>query len=54
MYDLPTTTSRKFTYADGLAIMHFEPKWQTLEGALNWDMATLYRYIYRSRNWSSV
>jgi len=34
-HDLPTTTSRKFTYADDLPIMHSAPKWQTLEGTLN-------------------
>jgi len=40
-HDVPTTTSRKFTYVDDLAIMHFAPKWQTLEGTLNQDMTTL-------------
>jgi len=41
MHDLPTT-SRKFAYANDLAIMHSAPEWQTLEGTLNQNMATLF------------
>jgi len=50
------TTSKKFAYADDLAIMHSAPKLQTLEGILNQDMANLSSnpHIYRSGNYSSV
>jgi len=47
MHDLATTTSRKFAYTDGLAIMHSVPKWQTLESTLNQDMATLSTYLQK-------
>jgi len=30
--DLPTTVSRKYTYADDLAIMHADGDWQLVEG----------------------
>jgi len=48
-HDLPTTikTSRKFAYADDLAIMHSAFKWQTVEGTLNQDMATLSTYLQK-------
>jgi len=38
MHDLPTTTSKKFAYADDLAIMHSAPKWHTLESTLNQEI----------------
>jgi len=47
MHDLPKTTSRKFAFADDLAIMHSAPKWQTLKGTLNQDMATLCTYLQK-------
>jgi len=34
MHDLPTTTFRKFAYADDLTIIQSAPKWQTLEFTL--------------------
>ena len=40
-YDLPTTISKKFAYADDLAILHSTEDWQTLEGTLTQDMKTL-------------
>jgi len=40
-HDLSTTTSRKFTYADDLVIIHSSTKRQALEGPLNQAMATL-------------
>jgi len=43
--DLPTTISRKYTYADDLAIMHADGDWQAVEGALSKDMATLSEYL---------
>jgi len=33
--DLPTTISRKYAYADDLAIMHADGDWQAVEGVLN-------------------
>jgi len=33
--DLPTTVSRKYAYADDLAIMHADGDWQAVEGALS-------------------
>ena len=37
--DLPTTISRKYAYADDLAIMHADGNWQAVEGVLTKDMA---------------
>jgi len=39
--DLPTTVSRKYAYADNLAIMHADGDWQAVEGVLSKDMATI-------------
>jgi len=35
--DLPTTVTRKYAYADDLAIMHADGDWQAVEGALSKD-----------------
>ena len=43
--DLPTTISRKYAYADDLAIMHADGYWQNVEGALSKDMATLGEHL---------
>jgi len=43
--DLPTTISRKYTYADDLAVIHADGDWQAVEGALSMDMATLGEYL---------
>ena len=43
--DLPATISRKYVYADDLAIMHADGDWLTVEGALSKDMATLNEYL---------
>jgi len=43
--DLPTTISRKYAYADDLAIMHADGDWQVVEGALTKDIATLRKYL---------
>jgi len=43
--DLPATISRKYAYADDLAIMHADGDWQAVEGALSKDMATLGEYL---------
>ena len=43
--DLPATISRKYAYADDLAIMHADGDWLAVEGALCKDMATLSEYL---------
>jgi len=43
--DLPTTISRKYAYADDLAIMHADGDWQAVEGVLMKDMATVGGYL---------
>ena len=43
--DLPPTISRKYAYADELAIMHADGDWQAVEGALTKDMATPGEYL---------
>ena len=43
--DLPTTVSRKYAYADDLAITHADGDWQALEGVLSKDMATVGEYL---------
>ena len=32
IYNLPTTVSRKYAYADDLAIVHADGDWQAVEG----------------------
>ena len=43
--DLPATISKKYAFADDLAIMHADGDWQAGEGALSKDMATLSEYL---------
>jgi len=45
--DLPTSLSRKYAYADDLAVMHVDGDWLAVEGALSKDMATLGEYTSR-------
>ena len=40
-YDLPSLISRKFAYADDLALLHSSGNWKDLEGTLSQDMFTL-------------
>ena len=47
IHDLPETIARKFAYADDLAILHTATNWQTLEGTLCQDMATLSSYLQK-------
>ena len=42
--DLPVTLSKKYAYADDLAIMHADGNWQAMEGVLRKDMATIVAY----------
>ena len=44
-YDLPSTISQKYAYADDLALMHTSKDWKTLEKTLSQDMTTLSAYL---------
>ena len=44
--DLPATISRKYAYADDLAIMQADRDWLVVEGALSKDMATLGEHLH--------
>ena len=44
-YDLPSMISRKFGYADDLALLHSSGNWKDLEETLSQDMSTLSAYL---------
>ena len=44
-YDLPSMISRKFAYADDLALLHSSGNWKDLEGTLSQDISTLSAYL---------
>ena len=44
-YDLPSTTSRNFAYADDLSLLHSSGNWKDLEETLSQDMSTLSAYL---------
>ena len=44
-YDLPSMISRKFAYANDLALLHSSGNWKDLEGTLSQDMSTLSAYL---------
>ena len=44
-YDLLFMISRKFDYADDLALLHSSRNWKDLEGTLIQDMSTLLAYL---------
>ena len=44
-YDLPSMISRKFAYADDLALLHSSGNWKDLKGILSQDMSTLSAYL---------
>ena len=44
-YDLPSMISRKFAYADDLALLHSSGNWKDLEGSLRQNMSTLSAYL---------
>ena len=48
-YDLPSMISRKFAYADDLALLHSSGNWKDLEGTLSQDMSTLSAYLHTWR-----
>ena len=45
IYDLPFTTSKKYAYADDLAILYSSGDWKVLERTLSEDMTTLSAYL---------
>ena len=47
--DLPETTSRKYGYADDLAILLRRPSWKEMEQGLNKDMTILVDYHRKRR-----
>ena len=56
-YDLPTSVSQKYAYADDLAFMHSAGDWQAVEGALSQDQVTLAAYLQNWRlklSWSKM
>ena len=44
-YDLPSMISRKFAYADDLALLHSSGNWKDLEATLSQEMSTLSAYL---------
>ena len=44
-HDLPSMISRKFSYADDLALLHSSRNWKDLEGTLSQDMSILSAYL---------
>ena len=44
-YNLPSIISRKFAYADDLALLHSSGNWKDLERTLSEDMSTLLSYL---------
>ena len=43
--DYPSMISRKFAYANDLALLHSSGNWKDLEGTLSQDMSTLSAYL---------
>ena len=48
-YDLPCITSKKYAYADDLAILYSSGDWKILERTLSEDMTTLFGYLQTRR-----
>ena len=48
MYDIPGTLSKKYGYADDLAILTSDKSWEKIESGLTADMDTLSTYL---KNW---
>ena len=49
-YDLPSMISRKFAYADDLALLHSSGNWKDLEETLSQDMSTVSVYLQTWRS----
>ena len=45
IYNLPFITSKKYVYADDLAILHLSEEWKVLERTLSEDMSKLCAYL---------
>ena len=45
VYDLPSTVSRRYAYADDLALLYSSVEWKDLEGVLSQDMTTISTYL---------
>ena len=45
VYDLPSTDSRRYAYADDLALLYSSDDWKDLEGVLSQDMTTISTYL---------
>ena len=45
VYDLPLTVSRRYVYADDLALLYSSDDWKDLEGVLSQDMTTISTYL---------
>ena len=48
IYDIPTTSAKKYGYADDLAILQTDRQWEMIEDGLTADMTILSRYL---TNW---
>ena len=45
VYDLPSTVSRRYAYADDLALLYSSDDWKDLEGVLSQGMTTISTYL---------
>ena len=45
VYDLLSTVSRRYAYADDLALLYSSDDWKDLEGVLSQDMTTISTYL---------
>ena len=45
VYDLPSTVSRRYAYADDLELLYSSDDWKDLEGVLSQDMTTISTYL---------
>ena len=48
-YDLPSTTSQKYAYADDLALLYASQDWKAVEDTISQDMTTLSAYLHTWR-----
>ena len=45
VYNLPSTVSRRYAYANALALLYPSDEWKDLEGVLSQDMTTISTYL---------
>ena len=45
VYNLPSTVSRRYAYADDLVLLYSSDDWKDLEGVLSQDMTTISTYL---------